>query len=83
MHNLMPTPVTDAAKWPAMDGGNPARITEVVDALLSASLERDCMVLALRLWAESRDTMADETLEVMKRWHPRCRALLEGKTTWE
>ena len=37
-----------------------------------ADLEHDVLVLALRLYAESEDTMAVETIAVMERWRPRC-----------
>lgn len=38
-----------------------------------ADLEHDCLCLALRLYAESEDTMAVETIAVMERWRPRCK----------
>jgi hypothetical protein len=42
-------------------------------------LESDAMTLAMRLYAESDDTFAPETIEVMKRWRPKVLAKLQGK----
>jgi len=47
-------------------------------AALASELERDAMTMALRLYAESDDTMSPEMIEIMKKWRPRVRALLES-----
>ena len=44
-----------------------------------AELERDCMTLALRLYAEDYATFSPETMECMDRWRPRVYALLNQK----
>jgi hypothetical protein len=51
-----------------------AKLTEACDDLAS-----DAMTLAMRLYAESDDTFAPETIEVMKRWRPKVLAKLQGK----
>lgn len=38
----------------------------------SFTAERDCLTLALRLYAENDNTFAPETREVMSRWRPKC-----------
>ena len=40
-------------------------------------LQKDAMVMALRLYGESYDTFAPETMEVMDRWRPKVEALLK------
>ena len=43
-------------------------------------LEADAMTMALRLYGESDDTFAPETIEVMSRWRPKVEKLLKGDT---
>lgn len=43
-----------------------------------SELESDCLTLALRLYGENPNTFAPVTIEVMRRWRPRCAALLMG-----
>lgn len=55
---------------------------ELVADLLAAQealrvAEEDAMTMALRLYGESDDTFAPETIEVMSRWRPKCDALFQ------
>ena len=43
-----------------------------------AAVLYDAMTMALRLYAESDDTFAPETIEVMARWRPLVEAKLRG-----
>jgi Na+-transporting methylmalonyl-CoA/oxaloacetate decarboxylase gamma subunit len=42
-------------------------------------LEKDILILVLRLMAEPIDSFAPESAEVMERWMPKAREVLEGK----
>jgi hypothetical protein len=42
-------------------------------------LERDILRLVLRLMAEPIDSFAPESAEVMERWMPKAKEVLEGK----
>ena len=75
----LPTPLTDDLDHGLYGYSDYVRAMPHVLAH-ARQLERDCMTLALRLYAEDPDTFAPETREVMKRWRPRVRALLEDKT---
>ena len=48
-----------------------------LETKLAAVLD-DAMTMALRLYAESDDTFAPETIEVMARWRPLVEAKLRG-----
>ena len=73
----LPTPITDAATitMNQFDGDSYG----IVLADVAKQLERDAMTLALRLFSEPDDTFALETLEVMRRWRPRCETILKGQ----
>ena len=54
--------------------------SHVLHALaLCSQLERDCMTLALRMYAMDTDMNAPETNEVLERWRPRVEALLQNQ----
>lgn len=42
-----------------------------------SALEKDCLTLCLRLMGENPDTFTPETREVMERWAPKVRELLD------
>ncbi len=69
------TPITDQA-----ERAHAARPSgPVVQSEVARELERDCMTMALRLYAEHADLFSPECHEVMSRWRPRVEALLNEK----
>ena len=42
-------------------------------------MEKDILILVLRLMAEPIDSFAPETAEVMERWMDKAREVLEGR----
>lgn len=73
--NVYPTPLIDALEADAFGWAPLAKMTAA-----ARELERDCMTLALRLYAERPETFAPETLAVMDKWRPRVEALIRGET---
>ncbi len=41
-------------------------------------IERDTLTLALRLMGEDDDTFSPETREVMRKWRPKCEAIIDA-----
>lgn len=90
---ILPTPITDEFEERYFRARNEIEIKHflnnemVMDAAHAnvsrdvirshEQLERDAMSMALHLYGDELDTMAPETAEVMARWHPRVKALLE------
>ena len=70
----LPTPITDAITDFAMRSPH---WTLGDSAKVSRELERDAMHMALWLYSQDPDTFAPELREVMERWKPRVKALLE------
>ncbi len=68
---VLPTPITDSYKESMLYMTPDNWVHQM------RTLERDAMTLALRLYGESYETFSPETMEVMDRWRPRCKALLE------
>lgn len=80
MSNL-DTPLTKAARRDMNDLSVHEHEREwVVPADLCETFERDCMTMALRLYAEDPDTFSPETRKCLDRWRPQVEALLNGKT---
>ena len=90
MNDSLPTPLTDAALANIRESGCmdncdsfghdelcPYVNPENVLATFTRGLERDCMTLALRMYA--MDMNAPETNEVLERWRPRVEALLQNQ----
>jgi len=73
--NVYPTPLIDALEADAFGWAPLARVTEA-----ARELERDCLMLAVRLYAEPAETCSPETLAVMDKWRPRVEALIRGET---
>jgi hypothetical protein len=69
----VPTPLTDAIPFECR-----ALIQD-----LARELERDCMTMALRLYAEPYSTHSPETMECLDRWKPRVEALLANPETYK
>jgi hypothetical protein len=77
---VVPTPLSDAFDGKAAGAQNEIDIGCLFSDVMSshAQLERDVMTLALRLYGESNDTFAPETIECMDRWRPVVEQMLEG-----
>lgn len=84
------TPRTDAlckerqiSPQRADDAGALAYLARYLERALAAKekelegLREDAMTMALRLYGESDDTFAPETIEVMSRWRLKCNALFQ------
>ena len=67
----LPTPITDASLVHVPRHGH------YVLMPAAQQLERDAMHMALWLYSQDPDTFAPELREVMERWKPRVKALLE------
>ncbi len=65
---VLPTPLTEALM----------RVKDSDPWLLCQQLERDCMTLALLLYADRHYSFSPATAEVMDRWRPGVEALLYG-----
>ena len=65
--------VRDAMSWRTRD-----RLDDAQPADRAAQLEKDCLTLAMRLYGESVYTFSPETAEVMLRWRPVVRRVLDG-----
>jgi len=46
-------------------------------------LEKDIIVLTLRLLGDDPDTFSEETFSVMKRWQEKARSVLRGEHNYE
>jgi len=47
------------------------------------ALEKDILILVLRLLGEDPDTFSPEVLEVMKRWRKKTHSVLKGEYVYE
>lgn len=76
---VMPTDLTDDLRQEFLDAWNEFAGLRCANKILDSheQLERDVMTLALRLYAESDDTFAPETIECIERWRPAVKKMLD------